>query len=85
MSTKAGRINVGPEAIVDATESLLVVEKGQKLKFYTEREDDPAKDIAYRTMRLKRILYNKFIRNKPKSKVWSESIPFLPVWKSIPE
>ncbi len=88
MSTRGAAVTVvqiSPDTVIPSTESFIVEEGGIQIGAFLKR-NEPKNDIAYKTIRLKRILYNKFILNKPKSKLQSSGHPdFINVWNSIPE
>ncbi len=79
-------IDIPPEG--PASESIIIEDPDKEslpLMLSLSREPVPGNDIAYKTIRLKRLLYNKFIRNKPKSLLLEgRSLPDS-TWKNIPE
>ncbi|GEM_PF-6165108 len=75
-----------PGDTIPSSESVTIEESDYKLGIYYKDKTPPHNDVAYKTIRLKRILYNKFVHNKTATLLTTvEYGKFWDDWKTIPE
>lgn len=86
MNPGSARVTISGDRADKASESVTIEDEELPLLLSLSRESAPGDDIAYKTIRLKRILYNKLIRDKQKTVLESKTGSLTnDIWKKIPE